>query len=607
MSRAIELPAVLRPWRQWLDGFDADIAAMLGELLLRLHPLLGSGGARVQAPAAETDGVGELSSRGSYARLLLTEWGMADIAPDEFLRRAASGEHLFLAPTPQRPQVEPGIVVVFDAGPAQWGDARLVHVALWILLLRRAQVQRARLRWGLAHAPGVLHDADAPERLLQLLHGRTQVVAGDAHWEAWQTALAVMPDQALERWQVTAPGMAVGSRGFTHRVRIRSGWDAQVHVALGAHQGGRAIVLPRPAAGPAARVLEGRFLTPADVPSMMWAKGRFSLRQPPVFSLSGTSVTVPLAGRNCAYQLRMGEAGQRKPAVARYHHWSNVTELVCALVTDKDVGGITVDAAHLHFWKIPGLRATPRPATDRFTVRPGTARWLQGFVLYAGRTRRCIAVLDHAGRLLTWTSGDRAVGGPAAGPALVADNVIAIGQAAPASLLYARVEGGYVAVSHLDSKGQQTEVVRLPVDSRPSAMWLSQTMDARSGTCCMEHRDPAGHSVLTLVHRDGRADAAHHRLALPAGWKPIGMMAPVQAHQPWRLLALRADQRALVALGMDGQETLHASSSDISAVSVSGCGGRIALVNLDGDLLVLGDHGRTRLACVRGRGETDDG
>ena len=43
----------------------------------------------------EPDGYAQLSRRGPFDRLLLTQWALLDVVPEELLRRAASNELLF--------------------------------------------------------------------------------------------------------------------------------------------------------------------------------------------------------------------------------------------------------------------------------------------------------------------------------------------------------------------------------------------------------------------------------------------------------------------------------------------------------------------------------
>ena len=56
------------------------------------------------------------------------------------------------------------IIVLFDAGPLQLGAARLVHLALLILLARRAQEAGAELRWGILQNAPTLHEPQGVPR-----------------------------------------------------------------------------------------------------------------------------------------------------------------------------------------------------------------------------------------------------------------------------------------------------------------------------------------------------------------------------------------------------------------------------------------------------------
>jgi len=599
------LPTLLQPWRRWLEGFDAEIAAMLGEWLLRLEPLLGNGSARVQAPAPEPDGLGELASRGRYERLLLSEWSLADLAPDEFLRRAANGEHLFLAPTLVRPRSEPRMAVVFDAGPRQWGDPRLVHVAMWILLWRRAESQQARLQWGLAHLPGELHDVDASGQLLQMLRGRTHVVAGETHWEAWRTALQEQGSPIGERWWIGARDSGPALHAFTHAAGIQTGWDAQLQVVIGARGGTRAVGLPRPSAVPASRLLSGEFLSRTTRVEAATAKGRFSMRQPPVFSRNGRSVMMPLAGRNCAFQVRLPEPGQRKSSPGRYHEWAAQSQLVCVVTLDKDVGGITCDADHLYFWKFLGYPTQTRPAPTVFSLRPGVPQWLPAILMHAGRKLRSLAVIDHAQQLVAWIASP---GVQPNAPRRIAADVVAMHQTGPKTAIYARSEGSYVGIHHLQADGSTCPRARLLVQKQPRAIWFGgHGREAGFHTCCLEY--PAADGRCELVFHDAGCELLES-VSLPADWKRVGLIDTGGSGKPWQMLLLRADRRALIAVGAPGQTLIHGASDDIMSVSVSSCGRRIALVTVGGELQVwgLGSDGSdlAALARIRGAGDTHD-
>ena len=94
------LPTALEPWTSWLTLFPPDLAPAVGALLLRLHPLIGKLSTATLKRGSEPEGIGNIVRRGNYERLLMTEWLVADAEPDEFLRRAGSGELLFNGPEP---------------------------------------------------------------------------------------------------------------------------------------------------------------------------------------------------------------------------------------------------------------------------------------------------------------------------------------------------------------------------------------------------------------------------------------------------------------------------------------------------------------------------
>src|SRR5437868_15500748 len=98
MNAPVDLPQPLQRWRQWLGWFEPTLADALGDLVRRLAELVGPAAAAGGRGAMEPDGLGDLRRRGSYERLLSSEWLLAEELPEEFLRRAAATEHLFLAP-----------------------------------------------------------------------------------------------------------------------------------------------------------------------------------------------------------------------------------------------------------------------------------------------------------------------------------------------------------------------------------------------------------------------------------------------------------------------------------------------------------------------------
>ena len=85
----MNLPPALAPWAPFLADFPLDVGAALGLLAQRIAALLGPGGEDGNANEGEVDGYDGLTRRGLPERMLLSDWLLADEAPDEWARRAA--------------------------------------------------------------------------------------------------------------------------------------------------------------------------------------------------------------------------------------------------------------------------------------------------------------------------------------------------------------------------------------------------------------------------------------------------------------------------------------------------------------------------------------
>ncbi len=194
---APELPAALSPWRAQLAILPRELAVSMGPLLQRLSVLVGSFPAHRQGDQGDPNGLDGISRRGRYERLMLSQWALAQEAPDEFVRRAAQQELQFLALARQRPDGRRRSVVLFDAGPAQMGAPRIFQVAALVLLAARAQAAGATFGFGLLQHPevGLLGEVTAAA-VRQLLAARGAGVPEEAHLLAWERVLG--PPKALD-------------------------------------------------------------------------------------------------------------------------------------------------------------------------------------------------------------------------------------------------------------------------------------------------------------------------------------------------------------------------------------------------------------------------
>lgn len=168
----IELPPALAPWAAQLAIFPDEIALCLGHAAARAAGALGPWPLRDQH-TGDPDGYDGLERRGSYERLLPSEWLLLDELPEEFLRRVVSHEHAFLARGFRQLGGGRHCTALLDAGPEQLGAPRLAHLALLVALAQRAAAAGATLEWAtLSPGPLVWHQDISEASVLALLQQR---------------------------------------------------------------------------------------------------------------------------------------------------------------------------------------------------------------------------------------------------------------------------------------------------------------------------------------------------------------------------------------------------------------------------------------------------
>ncbi len=272
------LPPAIAAWSRELAGLAPELVAALtpwlGRLSLAIGPLAHPRG----APSGELDGVEGLARRGSYERLLMTEWAIGLELPDEFLRRAGGGEHLFIAQARLQPAASRRSVAIVSAGPSQLGAPRLVHLAALIVLARRAAAAGAGFAWGVLEAPDHgLVDGVAPAALVKLLAARTAATASTYHAHVWATLLrGVDGDRWVIADRVTADAARL-LRAAALRVRdpLEPGvaaLDVEVTAAHATTPRAR-VRLPLPTPDEGARLIRDPFRTATATPAATPAAG----------------------------------------------------------------------------------------------------------------------------------------------------------------------------------------------------------------------------------------------------------------------------------------------------------------------------------------------
>lgn len=589
------LPRALQPWREWLDWFEPSLASVLGDLILQLDRLAGRSQSRAMAGRVEPDGIDDVRKRGSYERLLLSEWALADEMPEEFIRRAAHSEHLFLSPKLVAKRSASMIVAVFDSGPAQLGAPRLAQLALLILLARRAQAAHSRFAWGTADAPGTLQAPDTPALLLQFLRARCLSVAGAEQISQWQQALLAADLPPGERWLVGArPELG---QGFDHIAAIRRGFDDRLHLVVGSQRARRSATLDLPKPREGVSILRGDFLAQALPVAQRELEGRFSLKQAPLFSASSGYVAVALAGRHRAAVIKIQDGEARKQIKPRFTDWPSGSELTAAVLSEKSFGGLIADETHLHFWRIGSFRVTERPPRETFAIVPGQRRWLPAVLFNSGGSTHHLLALDSAGHLVRWHSNRPGE------CRKVASDVFGIAATSGEKLVYGTFCDGELSL-FIEHREAAAPVAFAPmqVAGKPVRLFaLTETVRPHwRGYILVVFAPNASGETLCLLHAGGNARPQDHKtLRVGSKCEVVGLVRSCDDPGA-QMLALSADRRRLQVMAAAGTETIFDAGGEIRTVSCSPDGERVALLTLAGQLIVLGAGGRRTLMSMSG-------
>ncbi|RKH14232.1 hypothetical protein D7X74_20445 [Corallococcus sp. CA047B] len=259
------LPPILRPWAMQLSLFPDDLALTLGPHVARLSAALGGLRPRGEAEGGEPQGYDGLTRRGPFDRLLVSEWLWALDTPDELVRRAAFGELSFLKPAFRQPQGARRTVVLLDAGPDQLGLPRIAHLALLIVLARRAEAAGAAFIWGaLQSSPeSATHSGLEVPSLLKWLEARSIEPASARHLAAWREALELQQAPG-DAWLVGAARLSrlAGAEGMS-RVEVSEPMEPGAHRLTvdvrPASQVARSVVLELPPPDDCIRLLRNPF------------------------------------------------------------------------------------------------------------------------------------------------------------------------------------------------------------------------------------------------------------------------------------------------------------------------------------------------------------
>lgn len=618
MNDGIALPAPLQPWADWLGWFGAPLAPIVAELLQRMQPLLGHTRGTRQAGTPEPDGVDDLRRRGPYERLLASEWLLAGELPDEFIRRAATGEHLFLAPRPRARRSGHLIVALFDAGPWQLGAPRLAQLAWWILLARRARESGGSLRWGVLQQPGHWHAADDAKDLRRLLAARRFDAVEPAHREQWAAWLDAQAPELGECWLVGGElqQLPPPQGGVVHAMAVRTGLAGdtlQVQVRSGARL--RELQLPLPSPRPAAQLLKGEFDERPVASPKLHARHdqRLSLKFAPVIAPGGQQVAVPLLDGHGAMIFHVPRSGDRQPGRPKLVHWMRAGEPLAAGFAGKSLGVLLSVRDTLLFWQVPGLGTQARPPREQFEATAGSATLLPCIWQRNGLHTRAYA-LDAARRLVYWVPepGDRP-----RGPMLLNDDVLAMAPAAEQSIVYAYRSDGQLWLRMAGLSGRDKDIHALPGSGAADKVLLSggAAWAHQLGACAFRlagsgTADDAGESWVVhpapLSPRGAQVDTEAWTVHLPAGARAVGLVRTRRCTQA-RLVVKSARGTDITLYGKLGAEATYSVQDPIVRASVCPSSGMVALLTHERALHVYSVPDRAVRLVAHGSADTPAG
>ena len=590
-ATTMSLPPALRAWRDWLAMFDPEQAAAIGAMLLPLQHALGPFRAPPRIGTDEPNGIDDLRRRGPYDRLLLSEWLLADEMPDEFLRRASGGEHLFLSPRRESRRLQRRIVAVFDCGALQLGAPRLAHLALWILLARRAADAGAIFEWGLLHAPAEFMEQREDRALKALLGARHLGRASEADLRGWSTLWRDAPDAVAERWLIGAPGLdaVAHDAGFGHLARIERDLHAHLAVSLQTPSQSRRVRVPLPGNAMAQGMLRGAFRIERVALPIDRYEAPIDPMHAPVFGARGYAVGVLLAGIERAVVHRLPKNPSRLDEKPKSSGWGKDKTLLCAAIHKHALGGLIADASHLYPWRLDGL--TPIPLKEPGAPRlPAPGQWMPCLFFASGSRPYHFYVIDAGGRLIEWRGAHAHLQQKIT---VVAENVVGMARGDDLHLLYARRCDSQLLIEARNRTANRSESIGAV--SAPSF----------SGRVLMHGHFHRGFWIgaFAFPESTGTADAVHVRrwrmyevrarekrtLHENAPNVPDGALVVGICHNDldqYGLVALSADRCAILLLNNE-YRTLYASATPIASASVATDCDLIAATTEDGRLIVL--------------------
>jgi hypothetical protein len=610
------LPKELTPWSGLLALFPPELVGQVGRMLPRLALAVGPMRAALPVTGGEPDGFAGIARRGSYERLLLTEWLLADEAPDEFARRAAMGEHAFFHLARRSPVRAASSVAIFDTGPEQLGTPRIAHVAALIVLASRAAHVGARFAWGVLGEPeGALTPAVTPQSVLRLLGARTAVTADADDVASWAERAA---RSGWEDAWLVGRGAASGWRHATLEVRDVLDPERRVLsvIARAPRSPPREVELPLPDPVASVRLLRDPFAAAVPAPRRQ-ARGLapvsnlvFALNGTKLFARSGggeiLAYPVPNSPRDAVGRVKRYRAHENGvvAAVGWYRRGLAmliVTRNAIALEHTTARGPRLLDKFLPHYGPAGHDIALPSPSDPLSPLVYRTEEVkadVREEVFFLDARRALMRISMETDRY----GGDRGVS-----VERLATEVAALG-ASPTRLMFVGRDhqGTPAKVVHTPRLGLQTLPPRY-VPQLEASLW--HLVDLRSDGPASVKAVLLGDGTfqacigtgLAAVQQQGEAWTIHDtsgpsvQLTPPASATVVGVWRSGAGSAP-ELVLLESDQRTLSLAGRSSSRSLPRAATPIADVTVNTWRAQLAYVTVAGEVVIHSLHEEAPLA-----------
>ncbi|MFL5347627.1 MAG: hypothetical protein ACJ8AT_22805 [Hyalangium sp.] len=576
------LPPALRPWAMQLAIFPEDLALSLGPHVARLAAAIGALRPRGETEGGEPQGYDGLTRRGPYERLLLSEWLYGLESPDEFIRRAAFGEHAFLKPAFKQPQGSRRTVALLDAGPDQLGSPRIAHLALLVVLQRRAEAAGAEFAWAVLQSPpdrGPFGSV-TPAAVQTWLAARTVAPVTGAHVSLWRDALA-LGSAPEDCWLVGSSRLSrIPEASGLSRVEVEEEVSPTVRaLSIAVRRVARApasVALELPPPDACVRLLRDPFTSRATTPVRLSNAARI---QSFFFSADGTRLLIARADGSVAAQPIPHSPRATMPKPRRFQPPAG-QRLVAAgwrrdgglLVLTRDEKVLWIHGTVKGLQKPNKARGIPYLGYEGLLPEEPPPNHPPGLATSTVEDERgSLLVRDHTGRLFI-VSHHR--------PSLLAHRVTAFAEVRrkPAFVMTPPEDASMQEVwLGLLENNYQRHLPLGPGNGEAFFGPASSLGHAEAGLLALCRR-PGGWQVLLA---QGPVD-----FEVPAGWRVLGLAVHPKSVTEPGLLLLGPDRRTFTLMTRSGQESVARASEEVVHAATSHGLPVLAWLTVKGELVV---------------------